>query len=85
MKKTSKKQKPQIVLNPNYNPDNVITVRRYGVKDLERYLDKIRQNIKIFEEAISKERAEMKKTQGMIKVLETDIKEAKMFKRLRNK
>ncbi len=85
MKRTPKKQKPQIILNPNYNPDNVITVRRYGVKDLERYMGKIRQNIKIFEEAIGKEKAEMKKTKGMIKVLQNDIEEAKMFKRFKKK
>jgi hypothetical protein len=83
MKRTPKKQKLQVRVNPNYNPDNVIVTRRYGVEDLEKYLKKIKQNINIFKEAINKEKAEMKKTEEMIKVLKNDIYEAKMLKRMK--
>jgi len=85
MNKIKKQKVKSISLGPNYNPDSVIEVRTYGVKDLKRYIGKIQKNIKVFEEAIKKERAEMKKTEGMITVLETDIKQAKLFKRLKGK
>lgn len=51
-------------------------IRGFGIKDLERYREKIKKNIKVFEEAIAKERGEMKRIDGMIKVLKTDIKTA---------
>jgi hypothetical protein len=81
MKKGKKQKSIVLNLNANYNPDAVIEVRKYGVVDLKRYLEKIKKNIKLFEEAISKEKTEMKKTLGMIKVLEDDIKQARLFKK----
>jgi hypothetical protein len=85
-----KKKKVKVIKNlpsakvaPTYNPDTVIDVRKYGVKDLENHIEKIKKNIKIFEEAIEKEMALMKRDNDMIKVLKKDIEEAKMFKKLK--
>jgi len=47
-------------------------IRQYGVKDLERYKEKIKKNIKIFEEAIQKEKTEMKRVEDMITALKTE-------------
>lgn len=49
-------------------------LRQYGIKDLEKYVQKIKENIKVFQAAIEKERVEMKRTQDMIKALKKDIK-----------
>lgn len=51
--------------------------RGFGVIDLEKYLEKIKKNIKVFEEAIGKEKTEMKRVRDMIKVLKDDIRNAK--------
>jgi peptidoglycan hydrolase CwlO-like protein len=56
-------------------------LRGYGIKDLKRYLEKLKSNIKVFEDAIAKENAEIKKTKGMIKVLQKDIEEADKIKK----
>jgi peptidoglycan hydrolase CwlO-like protein len=66
-------------LKPNYDPKKVIAERTQGIIDLTRYIEKIKKNILVFKEAIQKEKNEMKKTEGMIKVLKKDIKEAKKF------
>jgi hypothetical protein len=78
------KRKPQTAsVTPTYNPDVVIPLRTYGIKDLKAHIEKIKKNIKIFEEAINKEKALMKRDEDMIKVLKNDIKEARMFKRIK--
>lgn len=56
--------------------ENLKVVRSYGIVDLKKYLLKIKKNIGVFKEAIAKERKEMKRISGMIKVLENDIKDA---------
>ncbi|PJC66316.1 hypothetical protein CO018_02510 [Candidatus Beckwithbacteria bacterium CG_4_9_14_0_2_um_filter_47_11] len=56
--------------------ENLKIIRGYGVKDLEKYIVKIKQNIAVFNEAIAKEEKEMARIQGMIKVLKNDIKDA---------
>lgn len=80
-----KKSKKSMSMAPTYNPDVVIPMRTFGIKDLKAHIEKIKQNIKIFEEAIGKEKALMKRDEGMIKVLKNDIKEAKMFKKLKKR
>lgn len=50
-------------------------VREFGINDLLKYKTKIEKNILVFEEAIEKERTEMKRVDGMISALNTDIKE----------
>lgn len=50
-------------------------IRAYGVKDLERYKEKLKKNIRVFEEAIEKEMTEMNRVQGMIRSLKKDIKD----------
>lgn len=50
-------------------------IREYGVADLEKYKEKLKKNIKVFEKAIQKEKTEMKRVQGMIDSLKKDIKE----------
>lgn len=62
--------------------ENLKTVRQFGIDDLKRYKEKIHKNIKVFEDAIEKERIELKRVQGMIDSLETDIKEANRLKKL---
>lgn len=52
-------------------------IREYGIKDLKRYQKKIKGNIKIFEQAILKERKELKHVQAMIDNLKADLKELK--------
>lgn len=61
--------------------ENIKTIRSYGVKDLDRYLEKIKKNIQVFEEAIKKERTEMERVMGMRKVLKNDIKTVEKLKR----
>lgn len=56
--------------------ENLKEVRHYGIVDLKKYIQKIKKNIAVFNEAIAKERKEMKRISGMIKVLENDIKDA---------
>ncbi len=72
-------KKKKIVINPDYNPKAVIEARSYGIVDLTKYQEKIKKNIKVFEEAIQKEKREYQRVQGMIDVLEKDIKTAKKF------
>lgn len=62
--------------------ENIKVVRSYGVADLEKYVVKIKQNIKVFEEAIKKEKAEMTRVTDMMKVLKNDIKSAEKLKKL---
>ncbi len=50
-------------------------IREFGINDLVKYKEKIKKNILVFEEAIDKERTEMKRVDGMIASLDTDIKE----------
>ena len=50
-------------------------VRKFGINDLLKYKEKIKKNILVFEEAIEKEKTEMKRVDGMITSLNTDIKE----------
>ncbi len=50
-------------------------LREFGINDLIKYKEKIKKNILVFEEAIEKERTEMKRVDGMITSLNTDIKE----------
>lgn len=50
-------------------------VREFGIKDLIKYKEKIGANIKVFEEAIEKEKTEMKRVDGMISALSKDIKD----------
>lgn len=57
-------------------------VRSYGVKDLERYLSKIKKNIAVFEDAIKKEKTEMKRVKGMITALKHDIREASALQKM---
>jgi hypothetical protein len=86
MKKKAAKVKKVIQnakVTPTYNPDTVIDLRQYGIKDLEAHIEKIKKNIKIFEEAIGKERDLMERDSDMINVLKKDIEEAKMFKKLK--
>ena len=71
-------------VTPTYDPLAVIEARRYGVRDLKAHIEKIKKNIKIFEEAINKEKALMKRDRQMINVLKNDIKEAKSFKKNAN-
>lgn len=52
-------------------------IREYGIKDLKRYQEKLKKNIKVFEEAIEKEKKEWKRTQKMINNLEADVAELK--------
>ncbi len=72
-------KKKKVVINPNYNPKAIIEARSYGISDLEKYQEKIKKNIMVFKEAILKEKNEYKRVQGMIDVLEKDIKTAKKF------
>ena len=62
--------------------ENLKIIRSYGVKDLDRYLEKIKQNIQVFEDAIKKEKIEMERVIGMRKVLKNDIKTVEKLKRL---
>ncbi len=74
-----KQSKKKIKLDPGYDPKAVIEVRGYGILDLKKYQEKIKKNILVFEEAIGKEKDEYNRVQGMIDVLEKDIKTAKTF------
>ena len=62
--------------------DNLKIVRRYGIVDLKKYVVKIRKNIQVFKQAITRERTEMKRVQNMIQVLHNDIKTANELKKL---
>ncbi|MBI3290042.1 hypothetical protein HYZ78_01465 [Candidatus Microgenomates bacterium] len=57
-------------------------LREYGIKDLEKYIKKIKENIKVFEEAIGKEKAEEKRIGEMIKALKHDIKTIKVLQKI---
>lgn len=72
-------KKKKVLVNPNYNPKAIIEARTYGIADLKKYQEKIKKNILVFKEAIEKEEKEYKRVQGMIDVLEKDIKTAKKF------
>ncbi len=72
-------KKKKLFIDPGYNPKAIIEARSYGIVDLKKYLEKIKKNILVFEEAISKENKEMKRVSDMIAVLEKDIKTAKKF------
>lgn len=72
-------KKKKVVINPDYNPKAVIEARSYGIVDLKKYQEKIKKNMLVFEEAITKEKKEYKRVQSMIDVLEKDIKTAKKF------
>lgn len=77
MKKMSRKKgRPQIKLNvsANKNLPSTRVLREVGIKDLENYIKKIQANVRVFEEAIKKEKVEMKRTKGIIKALKNDIK-----------
>jgi len=52
-------------------------IREFGIKDLKKYQKKIKNNIKIFEEAIKKENKEWKRVQKMIDNLKADLAELK--------
>lgn len=56
--------------------------RRYGINDLKKYILKLKQNIKVFEEAINKENKEVERVNGMIKSLENDIKTAQKLEEM---
>ena len=56
--------------------------RSYGVKDLIRYRKKLKLNILVFKQAIDKEKEEIKRVEGMIKVLKQDIKQATSLQKL---
>lgn len=56
--------------------ENLKTVRQFGIDDLKKYKEKIHKNIKVFEEAIEKEVAELTRVQGMINSLDKDVKYA---------
>lgn len=62
--------------------EDLKTVRQFGINDLKKYKEKIYKNIKVFEEAIEKEKTELKRVQGMIDALEVDIKEATKLSKL---
>lgn len=62
--------------------ENLKTVRQFGINDLKKYKEKIHKNIKVFEEAIEKEKTELKRVQGMIDALNVDIKEATKLSKL---
>lgn len=74
-----KKVKKTIKMDPGYDPKAVIEARSYGIVDLKKYLEKIKKNVLVFEEAIKKEKKEIERVKGMINVLEKDIKTAKKF------
>jgi len=57
-----------------YTDDELIQVRQYGINDLNSYINKLRANIKVFEDAIAKERNEIKRAKVMIKDLKEDQK-----------
>lgn len=48
-------------------------LREFGIKDLERYIKKIKENIKVFEFAIEREKTEMKRARNMMEALKKDI------------
>lgn len=85
VKKKTKNTKTRAtpIVTPTYNPQTVIEARKYGIIDLKAHIGKIKKNIKIFEEAIKKEKDLMKRDREMIVVLKNDIKEAKIFKKLK--
>lgn len=72
-------KKKKVTINPDYNPEAVITARTFGIVDLKKYQEKIKKNILVFKEAIEKEEKEYTRVQDMIEVLEKDIKTAKKF------
>jgi hypothetical protein len=85
MKRKSKAKTQTVTVTPSFDPIAVIEARKYGVKDLKNHILKIKDNIKIFREAIDKEKALMKRDREMIAVLKHDIKEAKSFQKKKYK
>jgi peptidoglycan hydrolase CwlO-like protein len=61
--------------------DNLKIIRGYGVVDLKKYIQKIKKNIAVFDQAITREKNEMKRVEGMIRVLKNDIKTAEILKK----
>jgi len=57
-------------------------LRGFGVKRLIKHKQKIRKNIKVFQDAIKKEKDDIKRVNDMIKVLKDDIKQATKLKKL---
>lgn len=57
-------------------------LRGFGVKQLQKYQLKLKQNIKVFQDAIQKERIELDRTKDMIKALKFDIKQVDKLKKL---
>lgn len=62
--------------------ENLKVIRQYGVVDLKKYLEKIKKNTQVFEEAIEKEKKETERVRGMIKVLKNDIKTAESLEKI---
>ena len=87
--KKNKTKKQKVVATLKVIPtkkelENLKTVRQFGVDDLKRYKTKIHANIKVFEDAIEKEKVELKRVQGMIDSLKVDIKDVNRLKKLAN-
>ena len=72
-------------MSRNYTPDEIRQVRKYGIDDLKGYVAKLKENIKVFEEAIAKEKKEIVKARGMIKSLEEDRRVQRKIKRMLRK
>lgn len=81
MSNAGKSKVLNINVQPNSNPSQTIEIRKFGVRDLTAYTQKIDKNIKIFKEAIAKEVTEKARVQVMIKSLKADIKEARILKK----
>lgn len=60
-------------------------LREFGIKDLEKYVQKIKENIKVFQAAIGKEKTEMKRAQDMIRTLKKDIKTINLIQKLQKR
>jgi peptidoglycan hydrolase CwlO-like protein len=65
-----------------YTPEEVRQVRQYGIDNLKNYIKKLKKNVEVFEEAIAKEKKEIKKTRAMIEELEADRKEQKEIQKM---
>lgn len=74
-KKNNSKIKIQVIPTKK-ELENLKAVRQFGIDDLVKYKKKIHANIEVFEEAIEKERTELKRVDGMIEALEKDINDA---------
>jgi len=74
-----RKRKTQTIPAPNlkqegrkYTLSEARQVRQYGINDLKNYILKLKKNIKVFDEAIKKEKLEIRRTRGMIMALQVD-------------